>query len=99
MIDAGWQTGVVVLQPVDVFVRLVDQRPLTCGRCGYCDEYPVPVALDWRDYETVAMLRRSCPAVPCSGCGESTVLDVPIVVLRPGDPIYWLLAVPSGSSS
>ncbi|HEV2375836.1 MAG TPA: CHAT domain-containing protein [Streptosporangiaceae bacterium] len=88
----------MALQPVDVFVRLVDQWPLVCRRCGRRDEYQVPVAFDWRDYEALAMLRRSCPTVLCSGCGESAVLDVPVVVLRPGDPARWLLGVPPGSS-
>ncbi|MGH4009941.1 MAG: CHAT domain-containing protein [Pseudonocardiaceae bacterium] len=85
----------MVLQPADVFVRLVDQRQLVCDQCGHYAGYPVPVVFDWRDYEAVAMLARCCPTVPCSGCGEAVVLDAPIVMLRPGDPVHWLLSMPS----
>jgi CHAT domain-containing protein len=93
----AWQTDAVVLEPANVFVRLVDQRPLKCRRCGRGDEYRVPVAFDWRDYEAVGLYRRTCPTVSCSGCGEPIALDVPVLVLRPGDPIRWLLGVPSDS--
>jgi len=58
----------------------------------------VPVVLDWRDYEAVAQLVGCCPVLPCRGCGEPITLDLPVVVVRPGDPIRWMVGVPPVSS-
>ncbi|MEW2427771.1 CHAT domain-containing protein [Micromonospora sp. NPDC047644] len=85
------------LEPADVLPRLVDQRRLLCKSCRHDEVYPVVAACDWRDHEAVALLNRQCPVVACPVCGAGISLDTPVLVLRPGDPVRWLLSVPGGA--
>jgi len=86
---------VVRLRPADVFPRSVNKRSWNCPDCGAYNGFSIPVILDWRDHEALAELARCCPGMSCSGCDTEQALDVPVLVLRPGDPVACLLSLPN----
>jgi hypothetical protein len=80
--------------PTRLFPRVVDRIGLHCGQCGHEARYEVPLLVDWRDREAVDLVARCAPAVECQGCGLAVPLNVPVVVLRPGDPIPAIAGFP-----
>lgn len=77
-----------------LFPRVLAEHPLHCDQCEHQADYQVPRLIDWRDREAVELLARRAPTVACQACGEGIPLDVPVVVLRPGDPAAVLLCLP-----
>lgn len=88
-----WHTCDVVLSAADLFVRMARDRDLVCSR-GHESRVGTPTIVDWRDRDAVALLAMRCPT-----CGEHLRYDDPILVLRPGDPIAYLLSLPTTDPS
>src|SRR5712691_2411467 len=82
----------------DLFTRVTAERRLRCGSCGHEAAYSVPQLVDWRDREALDLLRRCVPVLACEACDESVLLDSPVVVLRPADPVAVLVGFPADTA-
>jgi CHAT domain-containing protein len=74
------------------------KRRLGCRSCGHEAAYSVPQLVDWRDREALELLKRCVPVLACEACDEPVLLDSPVVVLRPADPIAVLVGFPAGTA-
>ncbi|MWA03307.1 CHAT domain-containing protein [Actinomadura sp. LD22] len=80
--------------PEGLFPRVIVRHRSRCRRCGHEADYEVPRLVDWRDREALDLLKARVPVFGCAGCDAPVSLDVPVVVLRPGDPIAVVVGFP-----
>lgn len=66
---------------------------LSCPACDQLWEPSLPVVVDWRDRVGLGLLGQTFPTVACVGCGHLVVTGLPVVLLRPGDPVPVLVSV------
>jgi CHAT domain-containing protein len=74
------------------------QAAVECDSCGRAHTHELIAGFDWRDFESLAVVRGQYPELSCPACGQRTPNPFPIVQLRPGDPIRVLIVLPAGST-
>jgi hypothetical protein len=77
---------------VSVSRRVMDRW--VCSSCGNPQEVPVWRILDSRERDLAAEPVTGLAFAVCPGCGARAEIDAPLLLIRPGAVLPWLLGLP-----